>query len=349
MKLSNPQYLYLWALIPVFFFLHYLYIKKKKKQLNEFADLQTLEVIIPELSIGKHYFKFIFWNCAYFFLILSLSNPQIGTTIKKKERKGTDIIVCLDISNSMYAQDIKPNRLMRAKQSLTQLISQLQNDRIGLVVFAGSAFVQLPITNDYGAAKIFIDIVEPSMIENQGTAIGEALLTAQEAFGEEKGKKSNKSKSIILISDGEDNESGAIEIAKEVAQNGIVINTIGLGSTEGAAIPIVESNEMGTRKDFKRDSQGQVVMTKLNEDILKSIAKQGNGTYIAANNETIGLDNILAKINNMDKNQYEAVAYKDYDDRFHVFAFIALLFVIAEFLIFEHKNKYINRKFFFGK
>ncbi|MDD2530409.1 MAG: VWA domain-containing protein [Bacteroidales bacterium] len=339
-----PEALYLLILIPVFFVIHYIYIRRKKQRLKRFVDNELINTIVPELSYGKLWTKFILLNLAFMFLVIAISNPQIGTSIEKSERKGTDLMICLDISNSMLAEDIKPNRISRAKQSLNSLIDQLSNDRIGIVIFAGSAYVQLPITNDYSAAKTFIDIIDPSMISNQGTAIGEALEIANESFGE---KNNNKSRSIILISDGEDNEEEAVNIAKKIAKDGVIINTIGLGLAEGALIPI---NKKGASKiEYKKDANGSYVMTKLNEDILKDIATSGNGVYIKANNASIGLDNILARINKMDKNEYQAIAYKDYENRFYIFAFIALLFLIIEFFVFEKKNKYINRKFFFGK
>ncbi|MDR1847514.1 MAG: VWA domain-containing protein [Bacteroidales bacterium] len=343
MRFENPQYFYLLFAIIIFAGLQWLYIWKKKKNLMTFADRETLDRIIPQLSIGKQNLKFIIWCLAYFFLIFALANPQVGTTMGKKARKGADVMICLDISNSMLAEDIKPNRLIRAKQAISNLISQMETDKIGLVVFAGSAFVQLPLTADYGAAKTFVDIVSPEMIENQGTAIGEALEKATEALEKE---KQHKSRTIVVISDGEDNEEGAVEAAKDAKSRGIIVNTIGLGNSEGVPIPV---RTIGNRKDYKRDNMGEIVMSKLNEDILKDIAKAGGGKYIKANNTSIGIDDILSSVNKMGKNEYEAYTYNDYDDRFAPFALIALLLIVAELLIFERKNKYINRKFFFNK
>jgi len=344
-RIENIEILYLLTLIPFFFILHFFYIKKKKARLRDFIDKNLIDIIVPDLSYGKQWTKFILINIAYFFIVIAIANPQIGTSVEKTDRKGTDLMICLDISNSMLAQDIKPNRISRAKQSLNHLIDQLKNDRIGIIVFAGSAYVQLPITNDYGAAKTFIDLIDPSMISNQGTAIGQALEKANESFGDK--NTDNKSRSIILISDGEDNEEEAIDVAKKIARDGVVINTIGLGLAEGALIPI--SSKGQGKIEYKKDINGSYVMTKLNEDILKDIASVGNGVYIRANNSSIGLDNILARINKMEKNEYQAVAYKDYESKFYIFAFIAFILLIIEFLVFEKKNKYINRKFFFGK
>lgn len=263
--------------------------------------------------------------------------------MEKSKREGSDLMICLDISNSMYAEDIKPNRISRAKQALGRLVDQLEGDRIGIVVFAGNAFVQLPITSDYGAAKTFIDIIDPFMISNQGTAIANALSLAESSFGEE---FNNKSKSIILISDGEDNEEGAVSAARAIARKGIVINAIGIGSPKGALIPI---KTRSGKSDYMKTSDGSYVMTKLNEGMLKDIAKAGGGMYIGANDASISLESILAKINKMEKNEYEAISYNEYESRFHIFAFIAFLVLLVEFLVFERKNKYINRKFFFGR
>lgn len=342
-RLENPQFLYLWILIPLFYLLHYFYIRAKRKKLKQFAEQRTQQIIIPDLSIGKQYFKFTLWNLALFFLILALANPQKGTSIEKKERTGTDLMVCLDVSNSMLAEDLKPNRISRAKQSLTQLVNQLEGDRIGIVVFAGTSFVHLPITSDYTAAKTFIDVIDTKLIETQGTSIAESLEKAFSAF--ENQDETKRSRSIILISDGEDNEEGALDATKEIAKEGVVVNTIGLGQTEGTPIPIFDKYG---RSEYKKDGNGNIVLTKLNESLLKEIAKEGNGVYIRANNTSIGLDNILARINKMEKNEYEAVAYKNYDSKFYIFALISLFFLVLEWIIFERRNKYINRKLFFG-
>lgn len=343
-RLENPQFLYLWILIPLFFLLHYFYIKAKKKKLAQFADTKTQQTIIPDLSIGKQYLKFTLWNLSFFFLVLALANPQKGTSIEKKERTGTDLMVCLDVSNSMLAEDLKPNRISRAKQALTQLVNQLEGDRVGIVVFAGTSFVHLPITSDYTAAKTFIDVIDTKLIETQGTAIAECLEKAFSSF--ENQEQTKRSRSIILISDGEDNEEGALDVTKDIAKDGVVINTIGLGQTEGTPIPVYDRHG---QSQYKKDANGNIVLTKLNETLLKNIAKEGNGVYIRANNTSIGLDNILARINKMEKNEYEAIAYKNYDSKFYIFACIALFFLLLEWIVFEKKNKYINRKLFFGE
>lgn len=344
LRLEHPDLLYLWILIPVFYLLYFFLTRAKKKTLGRFASARMQEFVIPDLSIGKQYLKFTLWNVAFFFLVLAAANPQMGTSLEKKERSGTDLIVCLDVSNSMLAEDIKPNRITRAKQALNQLVNQLEGDRIGLVVFAGTSFVQLPLTADYTAAKTFIDVIDTKMMQTQGTAIGESLEKAFLAFGEE--KQENRSRSIILISDGEDNEQDAYKTASSIADKGVVINTIGLGLSEGAPIPIKNN---GTNIQYKRDNNGNIVVTKLNEELLKNIAKKGNGIYIRANNASIGLESILARINKMEKNEYEAVAYKNYENKFHVFGAIALALLLLEYVIFDKRNKYVNRKFFFGK
>ncbi len=344
LRLESPQILYFLLLIPLLCVAYYFYVRSKKRKLKEFASLRVQDEIMPDISIGKQHLKFILLNIVFALLIVAAANPQYGTSIGKKERSGTDLIICLDISNSMLAQDLKPNRISRAKQSINQLINQLSGDRIGLVVFAGTSFIQLPMTSDYAAAKTFIDIVQPDMIETQGTAIGESLETAFSAFGEDNDKK--RSRSIILISDGEDNEEEAVEIAKDIAKEGVVINAIGLGLSEGVPIPI---RTRSGASEYKRDRLGNVVLTKLNENLLKEIAKEGNGIYIRANSSSIGLEQILARINKMEKNEYEAVAYKNYESRFYIPTLFALFLLLIEYFILERRNKYINRKFFFGE
>ena len=344
LKLETPEVLYLLLLIPIFFVLHYFFLRSKKRKLKETASLRIQEVVMPDVSIGKQKLKFVLLNIVYALLVVAAANPQYGTSVGKKERSGTDMIICLDISNSMLAQDLKPNRISRAKQSINQLVNQLEGDRIGLVVFAGTSFIQLPMTSDYSAAKTFIDIISPNMIETQGTAIAESLQTALSAFGNEENSK--RSRSIVLISDGEDNEQDAIEIAEEIADKGVVINTIGIGHSEGSPIPI---KTRAGQTEYKRDAQGNIVLTKLNEELLKKIADKGNGIYIKANNSSIGLEQILARINKMEKNEYEALAYKNYESRFYIPAMAALILLLIEYLVFERRNKYINRKFFFGK
>ncbi|MDR1005906.1 MAG: VWA domain-containing protein [Bacteroidales bacterium] len=340
MRFENPQYFYLLFAIILFVALQWLYIRRKKRALAAFADKQTSDKLIPLLSIGKQNLKFVLFIVAYFFLIFALANPQVGTTIGKRVRKGADVMVCLDVSNSMRAEDIKPNRLVRAKQSLSNVISQMETDKIGLIIFAGTSYVQLPLTSDYGTAKTFVDIVSPDMISNQGTAIAEVIDKAVESLEKE---KKHKARAIIIISDGEDNEEGAIAAARQARSKGIVVNTIGLGSKEGVPIKMDGAN------NYKRDRDGKLVLTKLNESLLKNIASAGGGVYLKANNMSIGLDDVMASVAKMEKNEYEAYSYNDYDDRFAPFAFIALVLIVAEMLITERKNKYINRKFFFNK
>ena len=342
MIFETPQYFYLLFAIILFAGLQWLYIWNKKKSLTKFADEKSIDKIMPLLSIGKQNFKFIMWIFAYFFFVFALANPQMKTLAGKKNKNGINIMICLDISNSMLAEDIKPNRLVKAKQAISNVVSQLESDKIGLVVFAGSSYVQLPLTSDYGTARVFVDIVTPEMISHQGTAIGEAIEKSIESLEKE---KQHKAKTVIIISDGEDNEEGAIEMAKEAKSKGIIVNTIGLGNEKGAPIPLRTG---GHQSYYKRDRMGEIVLTKLNEELLKKIAKAGGGTYIRANT-SVAIDEILSSVNKAATNEYKISAHDDYDDRFAPFAFIALLLVFAELLVFERKNKYINRRFFFNK
>lgn len=342
-KFEYPIILWLLLLIPIGILCFVVFQKKKKKDLNKIIDINLQKTVLPLLSFGKQRLKFILLCLAFFFIVLASANPEVASSTGKKDRKGCDIIICLDISNSMLANDLTPDRLSRAKLSINQLITQLQGDRIGIVVFAGSSFTFLPLTSDYATAKMFVDIIDTKLVENQGTNISEALDLASNAFGQE--NVSNHSRAIVLISDGEENQDKAIDLAGDISKKGIIINCIGIGSKEGSKIPINNGNGL----EYKKDKEGNIVVTHLNEQTLKSIAKVSGGEYIQANNASLGLDNILKSLSKMDKKQYEAMAFREYTTVFYLFAIIGLLLLIIEFFVYNSKNKFINRKLFFGK
>ncbi len=331
-RFENTYYLYGLTLIPLFIILFMLMMRWKKKSLKKFGESFLIKQLMPDASKHKPNIKFLILMIAYSFLVLGLANPQIGSKLEKVKRKGSDMIIALDVSNSMLAQDIKPNRLEKSKNAISQLIDKLTNDRIGIIVFAGKPYVQLPITTDYGAAKMFLSTINTNIISSQGTDIGAAMELAYNSFGDADNKTDNKNKSIIIISDGEDQEDNAVEIAKNVAEKGISINTIGIGSPNGAPIP-VSSNR------FKKDRQGNTVITKLNQAMLEQIASAGNGIYVQANNTEIGLNKIFRKINKLNKKEYESKVFTDYEDRFQIFIAISLFLLILELFIFERKSK----------
>lgn len=342
-RFEYPIILWLLVLIPIAIIGFIFFIKRKQKKINKNIDINLQKTVLPLLSYGKQRLKFILLLLTYFFLVVSAANPQIASSMDKKDRKGCDVMICLDISNSMLANDLSPDRLSRAKLAINQLITQMQGDRIGIVVFAGSSFTFLPLTSDYATAKMFTDVIDTKLVDNQGTNIQEALETARKSFGEE--KNNNHSRTIVLISDGEDNQDSTEDLVKGISKDGIIVNCIGIGSKEGSKIPINTNGNI----EYKKDKSGNIVITHLNEEALRKIANEGGGEYIRANNASLGLDNILKSINKMDKKQYAAMAYRDYNTIFYFPAFVAFLLILIEFLIYSAKNKIINRKLFFGK
>jgi len=288
---------------------------------------------MPNVSVKRYKWKFFLILLALTFLILGIANPQIGSELKTVKRKGVEVIIALDVSNSMLAEDINPNRLTRAKRAISKLINDLNGNNIGMIVFAGEAYVQLPVTSDYASAKMFLNSINTDMVNVQGTAIGSAIELAEESFT----KDNDKNKALIIITDGENHEDDAIKLAEEVNKKGIVISTIGLGSTKGTPIPVVD--KFG-RKDYRRDNEGKVVMTKLNEDLLTKIAVSGGGEYIHAGNSNFGLNSIVDNINNMDKQEFESKVFSDYEDRFQYFIGFALFLMLLELILLERKNKF---------
>ncbi|MBR1769702.1 MAG: VWA domain-containing protein [Bacteroidales bacterium] len=343
-RFEYPDILFFLLAVPLGLIFFLLKQYRDKKRLNLSIDKKLQSEVLPLLSYGKQRLKFFLVCLAYIFIVLAASNPQVASGVDKRVRKGCDVIICLDVSNSMLAEDLSPNRLERAKLAISQLISGMQDDRIGIVLFAGSSYTFLPLTSDYATARMFNDIIDTKLIENQGTDIQQALETASRSFGESKGK--DRSRTIILISDGEDNQPAAEDISKSIAKKGIIINAIGIGNEQGVRIPI---RDRSGNVDFKKDRDGNIVITKLNEQTLKKISSQGGGTYVRANNMSLGLNEIMKSINKMDKQEYSSLAYRDYNTIFYIFAMAGLIVLIIEFFIFSAKHRIVNRKFFFGK
>lgn len=341
-RLEHPDYLYLLILMPVLLLIFISSERLRKKALDRFTSSVLLKVLMPDSSAWRKWFRHIMWQLAFLFLVIALANPQTGARMEEVKRKGIDLFIAIDISNSMLAEDIVPNRLERSKQAIGRLIDKLEGDRIGMIVFAGRAYVQLPITTDYNAARMFLSTVNPSVIPAQGTAIGEAIRLAIGSFDQ-----NEHSKAIIIISDGEDHEETAIEAAEEAAKSGIRVYTIGMGLPDGAPIPL--TNEFGKRIGFRKDKNGNTVVTRLNESILQEIALRANGSYTRANNTRSGLEFIFEEINKLEKADIEARVFTDYDDRFQVFLAIALMLMITEMLVSLRKARWENRMNLFGK
>jgi Ca-activated chloride channel family protein len=342
LRFEHIEFLYLLLAVPFFavIFIFALYVRTKT--LKRLGNLNVLKRLIPDASREKVIFKFILINFAYVLLVIGIANPQTGSKLENIQRKGIDLIVALDISNSMLAQDIKPDRLTRAKQALFKLIDKLEGDRIGIIIFAGKAYTQLPITTDYAAAKMFVSTISTKDIPSQGTAIGEAIRLGMDSFEDKE-----QSKAIIIITDGENHENDALESAKEATTLGINVYTIGMGLPDGSPIPMV--NSYGQQIGFKKDREGNTVITKLNEIMLQQIAAAGNGNYVRANNTQAGLSKIFEKINALEESEIETRMFTDYEDQFQYFIGFGLLLLFLEFFIFDKKTKWASNIRLFEK
>jgi len=335
-QIDNSYFSYAFILIPVFLIVYWLVSKWRKRALSSYGDLEVVNQLVPDISRTKRIWKNILYILAFIALILGLMNPQVGTKLEEVKRKGADLMICLDVSNSMKAEDLAPNRLEKAKQAISKLLDKLEGDRIGLIVFGGQAYVQLPITTDYSAAKMFLESVNTDMIPTQGTAIGAAIDLSIESFGKEEGKN----KAIIIITDGENHEDDAIKSTEAALEKGITVHTIGMGSAQGAPIPIYKGNEQA---GYRKDKDGNTVVTKLNEQMLQEIATAGDGIYVRATNSDAGLKNVLNAIDKLEKKQFDSKMYSDYEDRFQWFIWAALFFFLIETLLTERKSKFYQK------
>lgn len=340
-KFEHTQYFYGLALIPLFIFLLVLYFSSARKKRKALGDLALVKELMPFSSNKKKTLKAIFFILGFTSLVFGLCNLQTGSKLTEVKREGADIIVCLDVSNSMLAQDLSPDRLTRAKYALEKMIDQLEGDRLGLVIFAGEAYVQLPITMDYAAAKMFLTSISPDMVPVQGTKVADAIKKAADSFGTDDGKN----RAIVLITDGENHESEAITAAEEAHKKGIMICTIGIGSENGVPIPYVQN---GVVKGYRKDREGQTIVTKLNSDLLKTIAGKADGVYVQATQADLGLGAILDKIDELDRTQLESKMYTDYEDQFQWFLALALFFFSFEFLINERASEWVRKLNLFG-
>jgi len=335
-RYENIEFLnLLYGLIGVVLLFIY-YRKWKNKAFESFGEISTLKGLIPTYSKIRENIKFILLILCITSLIIGISNPQIGTKMEEVKREGVDLMIALDLSNSMLAEDIKPNRLERARQAISRLIDKLEGDRIGLIVFAGDAYVQLPITTDYSAAKLFLSTVNTNIIPTQGTAIGKAIELSMHSFDMENGQN----KAIIIITDGENHEDDALDQAKAANEKGVFVHTLGMGLNKGGPIPIY--NIYGNNTGYRKDKEGNTVISKLNEQMLQDIASAGKGTYVRANNTRAGLSSLFAEINKMEKKEIGSMIFTDYKDRFQFFFSIALFLLIFDLILLSRKNKWTN-------
>ncbi len=338
LRFENIYILFFLVVIPLFYLGFYIYRAQYKKRLREFADLTTLKQLMPEYSPSKPVLKFHILMFVLVLLITSLARPQFGSKLKEVKRKGIEVIIALDVSNSMMATDISPNRLERAKQAISTLVGKMKNDLIGMIVFAGEAYTQLPITTDYASAKMFLTNITPDAIARQGTAIGKAINLARKSFTQNE----ETTKVIIIISDGENHEGDAIEGAKLASDEGIKIYTIGMGSTKGSLIPLKN------RSGFVTDRQGNPVTTKMNSEMLNQIAVAGNGSFYQASTTNVGLQRLYADLKKLEKGEIETKVYSEYDDQYTYLVSLALVLLILDIFIFQRKSKWLSNIKLFG-
>lgn len=331
---AAPHYLLLLLLIPFFFLGMGLWLWGRRRRLRRFGDEALVNELMPSWSRGKLWVRTVLLSLAFFFFVIGLSRPQIGAKLKDHKIKGAEIMIVLDVSNSMLAQDYSPDRLERAKLAISRITDKLKDDRIGLIVFAGTSFVQLPITSDYVSAKMFLNSISTESIPIQGTAIGDAISTAVRGFS----AQSEHSRAIIVITDGENHEDDAVAAAKQAAEAGIKVYTIGVGSADGQPIPM--------NGELLKDKDGNIVVTRLDEVTLRKVASAGGGAYVHAGNDEFGLTPFISDIRKMEDEEYNSVVFEEYNEQFMYFLGIALVFFVLEMLVGDRRAR---RHLFEGK
>lgn len=330
-RFANPQYLWLLAAIPLLLLIFAWAGRMRRRRLERFGSLTTLEELMPEVSQGRIVLKFLLFEVALFFLILAAARPQFGSKLREEKAEGIEMMLLVDVSNSMLAEDFAPNRLERTKYAINKLFDGLKQDRVGLVVFAGEPKVQLPITSDYRMAKAFANRIDPSLVSVQGTAVGKALEQALLSFSSETATEGEAhSRVMVLITDGENHEDDALAVAARAAELGIRIYTIGIGTPEGAPIRI--------GGDFIRDEQGEMVVSKLNEEMLQQIAELTGGLYVRSTLQSIGLEEIVQSIEAMEKTELSVVRFEEFDEQYPLPLAIGIVLLIIELLLLDRRN-----------
>lgn len=338
-RFEEPTYLYLLLLLP-FLVAFYLYSNyRRRKAIRKFGDPVLMAQLMPDVSKYRPDVKFWLVFAAIGLFAVLLARPQFGSKLETVKRQGVEVMIALDISNSMLAQDVQPSRLEKAKRLVAQLVDKMENDKVGMIVFAGDAFTQLPITSDYISAKMFLESINPSLISKQGTAIGAAINLAIRSFTPQEGV----GRAVIVITDGENHEGGAVEAAKAAAEKGIQVSVLGVGMPDGAPIPVEGTN------DFRRDRDGNVVVTRLNEQMCQEIAQAGDGIYVRVDNSNAAQKVIAQEINKMAKADVETQVYTEFNEQFQAVAWIILLLLLAEMLILERKNPLFRNIHLFKK
>lgn len=327
LNFAQAQYLLLILLIPFFFVLQALVLRLRRRRLRKFGDEALVASLMPSYSKGKVWVRLVLFSIGFFFFVIGLARPQIGAKLKEHQTKGAEIMIVLDVSNSMLAEDYSPNRLERAKLAISRLVDKLREDRIGLIVFAGNAFVQLPITTDYVSAKMFLNSISTESVPVQGTAIGDAINTAMRSFS----AQSEKSRAIIVITDGENHEDDPVAAAAQAAELGVRVFAVGVGSPEGKPIPM--------DGELLKDKDGEIVVTRLDEKVLQEMAQAGNGVYVRAGASEFGLNPIIENIKRMEDEMFSSIVFEEFDEQFMYFLGIALVFFVIEMLVGDRRSR----------
>lgn len=339
-QFANPQYLLFLLLVPALLLIFIAGRMMRRRALQAFGDSDLVKGLMPDVSASKPWVKLILGLVALALVVIAAAGPQFGTKLREVKRTGIELVVALDVSNSMLAEDITPNRLENAKRAISKMIDGLKDDKLALIVFAGDAFVQLPMTSDYTAAKMFLSSINPSLVTNQGTALEKAINLGVKSFT----PGDDKNKAIVIITDGEDHDGDPIAAATKASEAGVTIHMVGMGLPQGAPIPTVNRNG---QRDYRTDAQGNVVISKLEETTLKQVAAAGGGKYIRANNTKSGLSALFSELNNMEKVEMEAKIYSEYEEQYQYFLGFGLLILLVEVFILNRRNRRLNAINFF--
>jgi Ca-activated chloride channel family protein len=335
-QIEEPAYFIYLAIIPAIFVMFLLVLLWKKRKQKQFADSNLIQKLIPERSIFKSVLKIIMLCIGLALLIIALVNPKMGTKLETVKRQGVDIVFALDVSKSMLAEDIAPSRLDKAKQIINKIIENLASDRVGIIIYAGNSYPLLPITTDHAAARMFLQNANPNMVSSQGTSINEAIERGITYFDNDE----QTNRFLFIVSDGEDHEENALSMSEQAKREGIKIYTIGVGTEKGGPIPIKEN---GSIISYKKDNKGEVVITKMKEQVLVDIANEGNGKYINGNRTQETIDIIEELLVNAEKSEFETKQFSDYKDQFQWFLGFGILFLLIDALLLEKKTKWVQK------
>lgn len=334
-RFENPEMLWALALIPLLLFAWVINGYRYENRIRNAGDRDLVRRIMPHASRLRRNIKSLLQLLAFTLIVLMIARPQFGAKLEEVKVKGVEIIIALDVSNSMLAEDIQPNRLERAKQSISRMVNDLENDRIGLILFAGDAYVQIPVTTDYVSAKMFLSTINPGIVPKQGTDIASAIELASNSFS----PQSDRSRAIIIITDGENHDTDPVKAAEAAREKGVIIHAVGIGSQEGVPIPMPG----GGNRDYLKDNEGNTVITRLDDSVLKKVAVAGEGTYVKASGSSLGLGSILDEIRKMEQQEMESRLFSEYNDQFPYIALIALVLLILDLLVMERHNRYLSR------